>query len=402
MSIDFIPFLFRNTQIIRSSLDALKRNKVRSFLTSIGIIIGVSSVIIVIGIASSAKLAVKQKVVSFGANSMYVGWSAKPITERDYFQIKRLDPAIQYVSPSVEVPYVKIRADLMSDQQFVMGVSPDYILMREWSIYDGRIFDQSEIDGSQSVAVIGSYIQKQYFGDYSAVGRILYLNDMPFKVIGVLEETGTSLSGKVIDKVILIPYTTGFVRFIGDRTMFGLQISTYEGSMVEPVQKLVEEYFRDSHRLLPGQKNDFDITTSKGALKTVDDITSILTYLLAGVASISLIVGGIGIMNIMLVSVSERTREIGIRSALGAKRVHILLQFLIEAVVLSLLGGLIGIIVGIFAYFAIMSAMNWEFIFSVWAIVISFLFAVITGVFFGFYPARKASKLRPIDALRYE
>ena len=397
-----ISIVFSNKLIFRSSVVALKRNKVRSILTSIGIIIGVSSVIVMVGIASSARLAVKSRIVNYGANAMVIGWSKRPMSENDYRNIKNSSPYIQYVAPTVDLYDVPVRiGDVMDEVRFIC-TNTDYLFMRGWSLMEGRYFDEDEISSAKRVAIIGSAIQDSAFGGYNSIGQFLYVYDQPYEIIGILNETGTSLSGKQVDKIILIPYTTAFNRITGVRDFTGIHLSTYEDYMVDPVQKDVTEYMRTQHKLQPQQKNDFEVVSSKDKMKIAETISGILTYLLAGVASISLIVGGVGIMNIMLVSVSERTREIGIRCAVGAKRIHILVQFLTESIVLSLFGGCIGIVIGIIAYYGIVKLLDWEYIFSISGVLLSFFFAVITGIFFGFYPARKASKLRPIDALRYE
>lgn len=389
--------------IIRSAFKALRRNKIRSLLTSIGIIIGVSSVIIMTGLANSARFAVKQKIVSYGTNAMQVGWSLKQLSEHDYLEIKGLTSFIQYISPYCGSENQKVRFESTTDKIDVAGINNDFFYMRGWHMMAGRYFDDAEITGSQNVAIIGAAVQKLFFGGYNAVGNVIFINDTPYQIIGILEETGSNLSGKNVDKIILIPYTTSFVRFVGSRIISsGIHISTYDESMVDPVLKGVTAYLRGAHSLAPSQKNDFDIVTSKDKMKVANSITGVLTYLLAGVASISLVVGGIGIMNIMLVSVTERTREIGIRRAVGAKKRDILVQFLAEAVTLSVLGGLIGITIGFIGYYIILSAIGWPFILSLPAMIVSFMFAAFTGIFFGFYPAKKASELRPIDALRYE
>jgi putative ABC transport system permease protein len=402
MILKVAEIIFNNKLILRSSVDALRRNKVRSFLTSIGIIIGVSSVIIMVGIASSARLAVKSRIVNYGSNAMVIGWSQRPMSETDYRNIKTSTPNIQYVAPTVDIEDVRVRSDGITDEIRFICTNNEYFFMRGWTLREGRYFDESEVITAKRVAVIGSAVQDTFFGGYNSIGRIIYVYDQPYEIIGILNETGTSLSGKQVDKIILIPYTTSFTRITGNRNFTGIQLSTFEDDTVDQVQQDVIEYMRKNHKLQPHQKNDFEVISSKDKMKIAETISGILTYLLAGVASISLIVGGVGIMNIMLVSVSERTREIGIRCAVGAKRVHILIQFLTEAIVLSLFGGCIGIVIGIIAYYGIVSVLEWEYIFSFTGVIASFLFAVCTGVFFGYYPARKASKLRPIDALRYE
>ena len=399
---NFLTYYAKYHVVFQSAIKALKRNKARSLLTSIGIIIGVSSVILMIGLANSAKITVKQKIVSYGANAMSVGWSQKPIKERNFNDIKNLSAFIQYTTPYCDMSELSIRYDRTTEPIRTVGVNNDYFFMRDWALIEGRYFDDSEITTSLNVAVIGSSVQNIFFGGYSSVGNLIFINNNPYQIIGILEETGTSLSGKDGDKIILIPYTTAFQRFIGKNEMAGIHVATYDDSMIDNVKKTITAYLRNDHSLQPQQKNDFDIVTSRDKMKVANTISGILTYLLAGVASISLIVGGIGIMNIMLVSVTERTREIGIRRAVGAKKNDILIQFLAEATTLSIMGGVIGITLGLGLYVLIMNLLGWDIIISIASILVSFLFAAGTGIFFGFYPAKKASELSTIDALRYE
>ena len=388
----------------KSAAKALLRNKMRSILTSIGIVIGVSSVIMMIGLGSSAKLTVRDKIQNFGANGFSLDFRDRPLLEKDYVTIKKMLPQLRYITPILRIKHTPIRFGTFESESVLFGITNDYLFMRDWKIQpgSGRYFFDNEISAGEGCVIIGSTVAKKMFGYYSAVGKILVIQDRPYKVIGVLEESGSALSGLDFDDTILIPYTTAMSRFSGDKVIDEVYASTYSDDMLDYVISTLKNYLRMVHNIPVGAKDDFVITTSKDKLKMADTISQILSYLLAGVASISLIVGGVGIMNIMLVSVSERTREIGIRMAIGAKKRDILLQFIIESMTLSSLGGCVGIALGLAGYYIAVTVLNWPFLLSVFSIFISFIFSSTVGIFFGFYPARKASALKPIDALRYE
>ena len=388
--------------IIRNASLALSRNKIRSILTSVGIIIGVSSVLVMIGIANSARMEVKKKIYSYGANGMSIGWSDSPITETTFNNVKQVSSSIEFASPYCDMQEIQVSGNQITGKIHVVGVNNDYFYMRDWKMFSGRYFDETEIDSSKNVAIIGMSVQKQMFGGYSSVGRIIQINNQPYRVIGILEETGASISGKDFDYVVMMPYTTSLIRIGGDRNISGIHLSVQNDYMVDNVVGGVRDYLRGEHHLIKAQKDDFIIVTSKDKMKVAEGVSKVLTYLLAGVASISLFVGGVGIMNIMLVSVTERTREIGIRMSVGAKRRDILIQFLSEAVILSVGGGIIGILIGFSIYYSIVQFTGWTLIVNVPVILISFMSAAFTGIFFGYYPARKAALMNPIDALRYE
>ncbi|HEY1406607.1 MAG TPA: ABC transporter permease [Spirochaetota bacterium] len=386
----------------RSAIKALLRNKMRSTLTSIGIVIGVSSVIMMVGLGSSAKMTVRDKIANFGANGFSISLKDRNFLEKEYLSIKKLFPQIKYISPILRYKHVPIRYAGNDSNTYLFCVTNDYFLMRDWKTQSGRYFFDSEITSNDGVAIIGSTVAQRFFGYYNAVGKVLIINERPYKIVGVLEESGSSLSGVDFDDTVLIPYTTGMIRFEGDRVIDEIYASAFSESDLDSLIVSMKVYLRTMHNIPAGVADDFTITTSKDKLKMADSISQILTYLLAGVASISLIVGGVGIMNIMLVSVSERTREIGIRMAIGAKKRDILVQFIIESVTLSTLGGCLGITLGLVGYFVTVTVIGWPFLLSAFSIFISFLFSSAVGIFFGFYPARKASDLKPIDALRYE
>lgn len=386
-----------------SAIRALRKNKMRSALTSIGIIIGVSSVIVMIGLGSSAKVAVRQRITNVGANAMSVYDSRKnPLVQRDVDNLKRIYPQIKYITPlryKSYVPTVYRNKNMLSR---ITGVNNDYFKIKQWRLQYGRYFTDIEVRSNEKVVIIGNTVRLQLFGFVNPVGKILIIRNEPFKVIGALEEAGSSFAGRDFDNLLAMPYTTAGKRILGKTRFDKIFVSSHTSAAVDEVADLLKDYFRRTHNIRPGRVNDFKIKTSKEQLKLADYISETLSYLLAGIASISLFVGGVGIMNIMLVSVSERTREIGIRMAIGAKRHDILIQFLIEAVTLSAVGGIVGILLGIAVYVMIINYVGWYFIFSSFSILISFFFSCAVGIFFGYYPAHKAADLKPIDALRFE
>jgi putative ABC transport system permease protein len=386
----------------KSAAKALMRNKMRSSLTSIGIVIGVSSVIMMVGLGSSAKLAVRERIATFGNNGLSVSFKTRRIFEKEYIKIKKQFPEFKYITPVMREKHIPVRYLNIASEALLCCVNNDYFYMREWALERGRYFFDNEIQSSECVTIIGSTVMRKFFGYYNPLGKTITINGIPYKVIGVLTETGSSFSGMDFDDTVIIPYTTGMIRFAGSRSVDEIYASGQSDDNLDPMVTAVTTFLRSEHNLTSGMDDDFVVVTSKDKLKMADNISQMLSSLLAGVASISLIVGGVGIMNIMLVSVSERTREIGIRMAIGAKKRDILLQFLIESMTLSTLGGFIGIALGLIGYYAIVSALGWSFIFSIASIFISFIFSSGVGIFFGFYPAKKASALKPIEALRYE
>jgi putative ABC transport system permease protein len=387
---------------IKSAIRALLRNKMRSALTSIGIVIGVSSVIMMIGLGSSAKYAIRERIVNFGANGFSINFKNRRIEEKEYITIKKLFPQMKYATPSVRFRHIIVRYAATETNSNAFGVTNDYFFMRDWGLQLGRYFLSNEITSKQEVVIIGSTVQRKFFSYLNPIGKALIINNRSFKIIGVLNESGSSLSGVDFDDTILIPYTTGIARFGVDDGIDEIYACSHSEELLGLLIESLSAYLRSVHNIPPGAESDFTITTSKDKLKMADSISQTLSYLLAGVASISLIVGGVGIMNIMLVSVSERTREIGIRMAIGAKQRDILLQFLIESVTLSTLGGVVGITLGLIAYYIAVTILGWPFLLSLFSIMLSVIFSGGVGIFFGYYPARKAASLRPIEALRYE
>ncbi len=390
-----------------TAIRSLKRNKMRSLLTSVGIIIGVSSVILMIGLASSARIEVKDKVSNFGENGISIKTKrgGKLFTDSDVIYIQNNIYEIDKITPvcysSVTRNIVRYRNNVSNS--ILWGVNNDFLAIKGRSVIHGRAFTDEEINSFGKVAIIGLTLKDELFGNADPIGEHILFNDIPLQVIGVLNRAGRAFSGRDFDNKVLMPHTSANVRIFGRRDSYSeILMSTKEEYMLDAAEKHLITYFRRIHNLRSDQDDDFEINTSKEKLKMTEDITKALSLLLAGIASISLFVGGVGIMNIMLVSVTERTREIGIRMAIGAKRRDILFQFLIEAVTLTSAGGAIGILLGLLGYVVILYFLKWEFIFSLSAVLISFLFSAAVGIFFGYYPAKKASNLKPIEALKYE
>jgi len=392
---------------IITAIRSLRRNKLRSLLTSIGIVIGVSSVILMIGLGSSARFVVKDKVSNFGENGISI--EAKPggkkITFNDLETIRNEIYEIDKLTP---ICYMAEKNGLLRYRNSVThakmwGVTNEYLSIKGRTVINGRSFTDDDINSFAKVVIIGLTVKEMLFGNRNPIGEQILYNGVPLQVIGILNRGGVAFSGNDFDNEVMVPHTTANIRFFGRRDIYNeMLLSTKEENMLPDAETKLIKYLRTVHNLKEGAEDDFFIKTSKEKLKMTEDITRALSLLLAGIASISLFVGGVGIMNIMLVSVTERTREIGIRMAIGAKRKDILFQFLIEAVTLTSAGGAIGIILGLIIYLIIVLVLKWLFIFSFMSVLISFLFSTSVGVFFGYYPARKASNLKPIDALKYE
>ena len=383
------------------SIQALKRNKMRTALTCIGIVIGVASVIIMVGIGNSARIAVREKVSAFGTNALSILTWKKPFTEDDLRGLKANIPEIQYITPMNSWEYT-VKYKNRNIQRKIYGVSNDYFFMNNWELTSGNYFTETEVMTSDKVVVIGHAVKEKLFEGEDPIGKVIQINGIPFRVTGCLKERGMGLTGQDLDNFILSPYSTVSKKLFGTKDVFLIFVATYDESQIDYAKDEILAYLRRRYNLSDEQMQGYKIATSKEARMMAEQITLILTNLLAGIASISLFVGGVGIMNIMLASVSERTREIGIRMAIGAKNRDILLQFLIEALIISMIGGISGIILGLLMYLSFTSASRQPFIFSPSSIIVSFLFAASVGIIFGYYPAKKASRLNPIDALRHE
>jgi putative ABC transport system permease protein len=386
----------------------------RSFLTMLGIIIGVAAVIAMLAVGQGAEFSVKQQIASLGTNVLMVypgsqqqggvrtgAGSATTLTEDDALAIARECPAVQYLSPGAFAGGQVIAGNLNWSTS-IQGVGTDYLEIRQWPIEYGEFFADQDIKAAAKVCVLGKTVASNLFPESSPVDQTIRIRNVPFKVVGVLTSKGQNAMGQDQDDVILAPYTSVILRLSHWPNLRYILISATSLKDINTAQTQVSELLRMRHKIQPYDADDFTIRNQTDLAATATATTQILTILLASIASVSLMVGGIGIMNIMLVSVTERTREIGIRMSIGARARDILTQFLIEALVLSLLGGTIGIILGVVGSGVISSIAKWPTIVTAFSIILSFGFSIAIGIFFGFYPARKAAMLNPIDALRYE
>jgi len=405
----------RTGNIILVGLKAISRNKLRSFLTMLGIVIGVGCVIAVVAIGNGAAKSVESNLNALGTNYIMIFPGASTssgvrmfsgnstLTVEDAQGIKENCPAVAYVSATVRGPVTTVVAGELNWATSIQGVDTDYPFIRSWNTSQGTFFSDQDVKSAAKVCVIGATVLDNLFQNGEAVGQSVRIKNVPFKVVGVLEKKGgSSGGGQDQDDVILAPYTTVMKRLVGKPKIDMIQVSAVSADQVQEAQNEMDAYLRQRHRIQPGQDADFMMRSQEEIAKTSTASMDILRKLLLSIAAISLLIGGIGIMNIMLVSVTERTREIGIRMAIGAKGRHVLLQFLFEAVTLAIVGGLIGVGIGIGASVAIGRFLQWPVVVTPMSIAISFGVAAFVGVFFGFYPARKAAQLDPIDALRYE
>jgi putative ABC transport system permease protein len=404
----------KTLNIIRSAFRALRRNKMRSFLTMLGIIIGVAAVIAMLAIGQGAEYSVKQQISSLGTNILIVfpgsqqqgglrvgAGSMTTLTEEDAAAIHKECPAVAYVSPGTRSGGQVVAGNLNWGTS-IEGTGADYLEIRKWNVEYGEYFSEQDVKGAAKVCVLGRTVADALFPESSPVGQNIRLRNMPAKVIGVLAKKGQNAMGQDQDDIILAPYTTVLRRFSHFPYLRQILISATSPTSIPEAERQIRELLRMRHKIAFYDQDDFTIRNQSDLAATATATTEILTILLASIAGVSLLVGGIGIMNIMLVSVTERTREIGIRMSVGARGQDILSQFLIEALVLSLLGGILGIALGVGGSVAISKLAQWPTIVTAFSIILSFGFSIAIGIFFGFYPARKAALLNPIDALRYE
>jgi len=399
---------------IQVSVNALGRNKMRSFLTALGIIIGVGAVIAMVSIGKGASVEVEARFNSMGTNLLFVrpgsrsykgrhggGGTFTNLMESDVVAILEECDAVQYVSPNVNT-----RAQVVYQSKnwntSIYGVGDKYPEIRNWEIEDGTFFNEHMVKSGQKVCVLGSEVNENLFEGASPIGQIIRIKKIPFRVLGVLKTRGESGGWFNRDDMIAIPYTTCQKRMLGKNNIQSIDVSAISMARTAEATQQIEEVLRIRHKIAPGAEDDFNVRNMSDVAESAAESANIFTILLGSIASISLLVGGIGIMNIMLVSVTERIREIGIRMSVGAREKDILFQFLTEAIVLCLMGGLLGILVGLGGSKLISHFSEMKTIVSIDTIILAFVFSASVGVFFGFYPARKASKLDPIDALRYE
>jgi putative ABC transport system permease protein len=402
---------------LRIAFKALRRNKMRSGLTMLGIIIGVGAVIAMIAIGSGAKARIQEQIASMGSNLLIIlsgsatsggmrhgSGSVPTLTVEDAKAIASELSAVKYAAPV----YPGIAQVVFGNQNWstvTYGSTPEALLIRDWPVVSGRSLIQADVDSAAKVCLLGQTVVDNLFGEMDPVGQVVRIKQFPFTVVGVLRGKGQTTWGQDQDDVVYVPLTTG------QRLLFGKQFPGMVRSIIvqasgpdtmKQAEDQIVQLIRQRHRLRANQENDFFVRNLTEAFSTAEESARVMSILLGAIASISLLVGGIGIMNIMLVSVTERTREIGIRMAVGARGRDILYQFLIEALVLSLTGGIIGLLLGVGASQLISYSFKWPTLISPQSLILSFSFAGGVGIFFGFYPARKAAQLDPIEALRYE
>ncbi len=409
--------MYNLPQALRIAMRALRVNKMRSFLTMLGIIIGIAAVIAMMAVGSGASYIISQQIASIGSNIILVlpgsltsgglrtgSGGVQTLKAADSRAIQQECPAV-----AIAAPIVRGSGQIVYGNQnwstLLMGTTPEMFVIREWSTVQGREFTAEEVDGAAKVCVIGETIVKNLFGDEDPLGKMIRIKKVPFTVVGVLETKGQSPQGTDQDDVIFVPLRTAQRKLMGSQfpdTVGSILVKAKSEQELADAERQTTELLMQRHRIFNGKEPDFTVRNLSEILAVAEKSSKAMSLLLGAVASISLVVGGIGIMNIMLVSVTERTREIGIRMAIGAKRKDILMQFLTEAVLLTVLGGLIGILIGASGAFIVSKVLKWPTLISMWSVSIAFIFSGAVGVFFGFYPARKAAGLNPIEALRYE
>jgi putative ABC transport system permease protein len=396
------------------ALEGLRANKMRSLLTMLGIIIGVGAVIAMVSIGMGVRDKVEKSIAGLGSNLLIVmpgatapsgvrvaAGSTSTLTYADAQVIAREISGVNAVAPTVQRQYQAVYSGKNWITQ-MQGTTPDFLTVRNFELGEGSFISQRNLDTRDRVAVLGKTVVDNLFGDMNPIGQTIRINKSTFRVIGTLAPKGQSAGGQDQDDLIIVPLTTAQERMLGITYIQSISVQAESPEVIDQVQQDIATLLRSRHRLPPGVDDDFTVRNLTAIMATAAETTGTITLLLGNTAAISLLVGGIGIMNIMLVSVTERTREIGIRKALGATYSNILLQFLIEAIVIGVTGGLLGILVGLGCSYAISAVFGWATLISVITIIVAFGFSVLIGVVFGLYPARKAAKLDPIDALRYE
>jgi putative ABC transport system permease protein len=399
---------------LRIALRALARNKLRAFLTMLGIIIGVGAVIAMVAIGEGAKATIRSQIASLGTNVLIVlpGTSTQggvrtgaggvnTLVDGDAKAMMRELPAVAFASPALRRPEQVVAGNL-NWSTLTQGVAPEFQQIRDWHIAEGRFIHEGDIETAAKVAVVGETVVNQLFGNDEPMDAVIRIRNIPFRIVGVLAPKGQTSQGTDQDDTIMIPYTTMQKRLMRITFVQSIVASAVNAERLAEAQGQITALLRQRHRIGPDREDDFYIRNLSDVAEAASSSARVMAVLLGSVASISLLVGGIGIMNIMLVSVTERTREIGIRMAVGARRKDIMLQFLVEAVVMAATGGCIGILLGIGSSEILNDWAQWPTHISPTIIAVAFFFSGAVGVFFGFYPARKAANLDPIDALRYE
>ena len=403
----------RVANIVKVGLQSIARNKMRSALTMLGIVIGVACVIAMVAVASGASTSIQAQIDALGTNFLMVfpGTTTSSgarmfsgssnLTPEDAAAIRADCPSVAYVSATSRSSAQVVAGELNWATQ-VQGVDVDFPFIRSWNVAEGDFFTDADVRAATKVAVLGRTVSDALFPAGGAVGSTIRIKSVPFRVVGVLEKKGGSTMGQDQDDAIIAPYTTVMKRLEGRSRVGMILVAASSPDRVADAQAEIDLLLRQRHRIGPGQDVDFMIRSQEEMASTAAASSKTLSVLLGSVAAISLLVGGIGIMNIMLVSVTERTREIGIRMAIGAKGRHVLAQFLLEAVVLSVVGGIAGIVLGVVSSELIARYAGWPVSLGAAPILMAFGFAALIGIFFGFYPARRAAALDPIDALRFE
>lgn len=404
------------TNLFKIALKAINNNKMRSFLTMLGIIIGVASVIAMLAIGQGSKVSIQKNIAEMGSNMIMInpGTDKGPggarqssddmqtLTINDYETIVDQNKYLAAVSPNVSTSGQLIFGN-NNYRTSVTGVSIGYLTIRQLTVEQGDMFTEADIKGSAKVCVIGKTIVDNLFpngGD--PIGQVIRFNKIPMKVVGVLKSKGYNTMGMDQDDIVLAPYTTVMKRMLAQNYLQGIYASAKTEDLTELAINDITSILRENHRLKDTDEDNFSIRSQEELSSMMNSTTSMMTTLLACIAGISLIVGGIGIMNIMYVSVTERTREIGLRMSVGARGIDILSQFLIESILISITGGIIGVLLGVGASFAVKSIAHWPISIEAWTVGLSFVVCTLTGVFFGWYPAKKAANLDPIEAIRYE
>ena len=402
------------TELLKMAWLSLAANKLRTFLTMLGVIIGVTSVIALVSVGMGLQKNMMDSLSRLGSNMLIVmpgssnrggprgaAGSITTLTFDDAEAIKTKIKDIAYVSPTVRNSSQVVYGHENWNTS-ITGVVPEYVTIQSLELTSGLFFSEHDVDVRNRVAVIGATVATNLFGSVNPVGKKIRIGNAPYTVIGVLKSKGSSGGGQDQDDVVLIPLTTAQERLIGITHVQSINVQVTDSDDMDEVQSNIEKLLRERHRIRPGAEDDFNVRNLTEVMETMTSMSTMITLFLGAIAGISLIVGGVGIMNITLASVTERTREIGIRKAIGATYSNIMLQFLIESTMISVIGGIIGIFIGIGAAQAISRFANFNTVISVQSIVISFGFALFVGIFFGLLPARKAARLDPIDALRYE